>query len=121
MLMRTVWNHPTALDRQTTESINILEASQKPGESLNSKTEWVGAKIPAILVSNPKGVSKSKELSAGDTGDMVEMAPDQRLEINLRNGRRGMKILKYVGDDSEIRYLGDRRRKTGAKNVRMSG
>ena len=63
MLMRIVSKHLTALDRQTTESINILEASKKPGESLNVKTEWGGAKIPSILVSNPKGVSKTRRLT----------------------------------------------------------
>ena len=40
MMMRVISSHLTALDRLTTESIKIMEASRKPGESLNTKTEW---------------------------------------------------------------------------------
>ena len=61
MMMRIISTHLTPLDRQTQESINILEGEKKPGESLNIKTEWGGAKIPGILVTQPKGVAKVKE------------------------------------------------------------
>ena len=59
-LMRILSGHLTPLDRQTIESINIVEAGKTPGRSLNLKTEWGGAKIPGILVSQPKGVSKAR-------------------------------------------------------------
>ena len=38
-LMRILSGHLTPLDRQTTESVNILEAGRTPGRSLNLKTE----------------------------------------------------------------------------------
>ena len=60
-LMRILSGHLTPLDRQTTESVNILEEGKTPDRSLNLKTEWGGAKIPGILVSQPKGVSKAKQ------------------------------------------------------------
>ena len=59
--MRILSGHLTPLERQTTESINIVEAEKKPQEGLNRKTEWGGAKIPGILVTQPKGVVKHKE------------------------------------------------------------
>ena len=42
VLMRVVSRHLTALDRQVTESVNILESGKVPEESLNSKNEWGG-------------------------------------------------------------------------------
>ena len=70
--MRVVSAHLTALDRQTTESVNIVEASRNPGESLNSKTEWGGAKIPSLMIANPKGVSKTKEVAGAEPGQRKE-------------------------------------------------
>ena len=41
-MMRILSTHLTPLERQTNESINILEGEKKPGECLNNKTEWGG-------------------------------------------------------------------------------
>ena len=57
ILMHTISSHLTALDRQAAESVNILEAARIPEESLNQKSEWGGAKIPALLVTSPKGTA----------------------------------------------------------------
>ena len=54
-MMRITSTHLTALDRQITESVNILTIDSKGG-SLNQKTEWGGAKIPSLLAKSPKGV-----------------------------------------------------------------
>ena len=35
-----------------------MEAEKSPEQALNRKTEWGGAKIPGILVTQPKGVAK---------------------------------------------------------------
>ena len=61
-MMRILSTHLTPLDRQTMESVNIIEAERKLGESLNMKTEWGRAKILGILVTQPKGVSRAKKL-----------------------------------------------------------
>ena len=58
VLMRVLSRHLTALDRQVEESVNILEAGKVPEESLNSKNEWGGAKIPSLLLTSPKGIAK---------------------------------------------------------------
>ena len=39
VLMRTISAHLTAIDRQAGESVNILEAAKRQGESLNLKSE----------------------------------------------------------------------------------
>ena len=57
-MMRTISSRLTPVDRQVTESINILEAAKKEEESLNLKPEWGGAKIPSILVHSPRGIAK---------------------------------------------------------------
>ena len=66
-LMRILSGHLTPLDRQTTESINILDAEKTQGRSLNLKTEWGGAKIPGILVTQQKGLSRIKEKEDSNT------------------------------------------------------
>ena len=38
-MLRILSRHFTSLDRQTTESANILESGKNPGEALNQKTE----------------------------------------------------------------------------------
>ena len=60
ILMRILSRHLTALERQVTESLNILKASKTSEECLNLKSEWGGSKLPAIEVSKPKGTSGSK-------------------------------------------------------------
>ena len=46
ILLRVLSSHLTALDRQTTESVNIIQAGMNPGMALNNKSEWGGAKVP---------------------------------------------------------------------------
>ena len=82
------------MDRQIAESINILEAGKTPGRSLNLKTEWGGAKIPGILVTQPKGVSKARSVE--------NQTPTEPQEERFRTSSRrnkGIKRTKYNGDD----------------------
>ena len=52
--MRVVSRHQTALDRLTTEAINILELSRgPPDQDLNSRSEWGQAHIPKLGVTMP--------------------------------------------------------------------
>ena len=46
VMMRITSTHLTALDRQVTESVNILTAGNQKEGALNQKNEWGGAKIP---------------------------------------------------------------------------
>lgn len=100
-IMRIISGHLTPLERQATESINIVEAENRPQEALNRKTEGGGAKIPGILVTHPKGIAKQQK----DRTEMKEDAEEPRNIIvepqtyNSRN-RRGIKRLKYIGDDT---------------------
>ena len=63
--MRVLSRHMTPLDRQVTESLNILKASKVPEECLNLKSEWGGSKLPDLQVTRPKGTSGKKEGSSG--------------------------------------------------------
>ena len=92
--MRILSGHLTPLDRQTTESINIVEAGKTPGRSLNLKTEWGGAKIPGILVSQPKGVSKTKSV---ENRTSVELHQEGS-KMNSKKSK-GIKRITYNGDD----------------------
>ena len=65
ILMRVLSRHMTALDRQVTESLNIITTSKVPEECLNLKSEWGGSKLPDLQVSRPKGTSGKKEDSPG--------------------------------------------------------
>ena len=76
VLMRVVSRHLTALDRQVEESVNILESGKVPEESLHSKNEWGGAKIPSILVSSPKGVAKTQVGGKEGQDNVREELPD---------------------------------------------
>ena len=91
-LMRILSGHLTLLDRQTTESVNILEAGKTPSRSLNLKTEWGGAKIPGILVSQPKGVSKVEEPDS-------RMIKEHKEEKERFVSKKGTKRIAYNGDD----------------------
>ena len=62
VLMRVLSRHLTALERQVTESLNIIKASKTSEECLNLKSEWGGSKLPAIEVSRPKGTSGPKNM-----------------------------------------------------------
>ena len=89
--MRILSGHLTPLDRQTTESVNILEAEKVPGRSLNLKTEWGGSKIPSILVHSPRGLLKSgSSLGEGDhrEEDQEDIEAEQRLHEALRRGQK---------------------------------
>ena len=95
--MRILSGHLTPLDRQTTESINIVEAEKSPEQALNRKTEWGGAKIPGILVTQPKGVAKQTKNATNIEDNKAEF--EVKIESNNKN-RRGFKRMKYKGDDS---------------------
>ena len=100
--MRILSGHLTPLERQTTESVNIVEAEKKPKEALNKKTEWGGAKIPGILVTQPKGVAKQqKEITDTEenTDEVIKINIEPQTYSRNRN-KRGTKRLKYVGDDT---------------------
>ena len=56
--MRILSNHLTAMDRQVTESINILEVARNQTEALNLRSEWAGAKIPGLDVAKILGFSE---------------------------------------------------------------
>ena len=58
VLMRTLYSHLTAMDRQVQEYLNILQEARKQGQCLNLKSEWAGPKIPGLQVSLPKGVAR---------------------------------------------------------------
>ena len=65
--MRVVSRYLTALDRQLTESVNILESEKVPEESMNLKNKWGGAKIPSLMVTSPKGLARQRK--EGDKPD----------------------------------------------------
>ena len=48
VLFRVITSHLTALDRQTSESVNIISSGKNPGENLNNKSEWGGPKFLAF-------------------------------------------------------------------------
>ena len=89
--MRVLSRHLTALDRQVEESVNILEAGKVPEESLNSKNEWGGAKIPSLLVSSPKGVAEN----VGDRKQSQETDTHEHLEGLRKAIARGQKRIRY--------------------------
>ena len=106
------------MDRQVTESVNILAAGKNVNETLNLKTEWGGAKIPSVLVHSPKGLGKqgSAELEEGDMDqeDQETREAGKRLREALR---RGQKRLQYqevvtVEDLHQEQGPGKRRRTT---------
>ena len=67
-----------------------------------------GAKIPGILVTQPKGTARGKEAKTSEEGDQGPGPKEERKEepeqrINWpRGGRRGTKRYKYLGDDSKM-------------------
>ena len=91
VLFRVITSHLTALDRQTSESVNIISSGKNPGENLNNKSEWGGAKIPGLLVSTPKGIASDQEVKE-DKGPEVSWV--------LTSKGRGQKRFKYWGDDT---------------------
>ena len=95
VLMRVVSRHLTALDRQITESVNILESGKVPEESLNSKNEWGGAKIPSLPVSSPKGVAKT----TGNRKQSQETDVPEHLEDLRKAMARGQKRIRYREPD----------------------
>ena len=85
--------HLTPLDRQVAESINIMDSGKVPQESLNSKTEWGGAKIPSILVTKPKRVAAINSDKGEKEEEETESEEWRRLQAAVR---RGHKRLRYV-------------------------
>ena len=100
VLMRVISRHLTALDRQSTESVNILESGKVPEESLNSKNEWGGAKIPSLLVSSPKGTA-GKKTPDEEKDSNLEDRQEESGEILRRAVRKGIKRLQYREADEE--------------------
>lgn len=69
----------------------MLAAGRKPGESLNLKTEWSGAKIPGLLVSNPNEMAKEgRKYGKEETSQNLSAR-----EKNYKAAKRGNKILNY--------------------------
>ena len=59
-----------------------------------------GAKIPGILVTQPKGVAKTKEDQ--DIRAKQDLEQDLEPRVWQRGTKRGTKRLKYLGDDSKF-------------------
>ena len=99
--MRITSTHLTALDRQVTESVNILTAGTQKEGVLNQKNEWGGAKIPSILIKTPKGVAKNTLEKNKDAGPGAGPGSEETLGWYLEEAvKRGRKKLDYVADDS---------------------
>ena len=98
ILMRVTSSHLKPLERQVTESVNILEGNRNPAESLNLKSEWGGAKIPSLLIDTPKGLAKLVE-------ETQEGEPSQETEEIKRRlkeaATRGQKRLEYMEEYAE--------------------
>ena len=62
---------------------------------MNQKTEWGGAKIPGLVVSNPKGIAKEK-IDLATKAEVLEMN-----NKNTNKGGRGQKRVVYLGDDTK--------------------
>ena len=111
IMMRVTSTHLTALDRQITESVNILAGNSG---SLNQKTEWGGAKIPSLLVKSPKGVARlvrSQEIEAEPNKE-----PQWLLEEAVKRGRKRLEYRK----DLKKTPLMTRKRKILQKGARPS-
>lgn len=92
-MMRVTSSHLKPLERQVTESVNILAGNKNPRESLNLKSEWGGAKIPSLLVSTPKGLAKLIE----ETEDGEPSQETQEIKKRLKEAAtRGQKRLEYM-------------------------
>ena len=66
-----------------------------------------GAKIPGILITQPKGVARNKETGAEDQETQGSGAREDKEDLEQkvtwqRGGRRGTKRYKYLGDDSKL-------------------
>ena len=83
--MRVTSLHLKPLERQVTESVNILASNKIPRESLNLKTEWGGAKIPSLLVNTPKGLAKLIEET---TEDVSNQEIQRRLKEAVMRGQK---------------------------------
>ena len=86
--MRALSTHLTPMDRQITESLNIILEARKPGNCLNLKSEWAGAKIPGLQVSTPKGVSRGRKQ------EEVEEETQPQQEILAEAGEGGAKRIR---------------------------
>ena len=95
ILMRGLSTHLTAVDRQIQESLNIILETRKPGQCLNLKSEWAGAKIPGLQVSAPKGISKGRKENKEGQDNQQE---DQE---NLVPGDGGIKRLRKADIQQE--------------------
>ena len=76
--------------------VNILESGKVSEESLNSKNEWGGAKIPSILVTSPKGIARQMKEGekAGQETQSREDLPQHVVDFRSALSR-GQKRLNY--------------------------
>ena len=108
VLMRVLSSHLTSMDRQIQESLNILEEARKPGQCMNLKSEWAGAKIPGLAVNLPKGLAKDRATSASqETGENTqettgEAAQETEIPWNKSPvGHGGSKRIRQPGIEEE--------------------
>ena len=74
-----------------------------------------GAKIPGILVTQPKGVAKSKEEDKENQDSGAKQDLEQVLELASwqKGGKRGTKRLKYLGDETKFNMFSEDEGGTG--------
>ena len=68
-----------------------------------------GAKIPGILVTQPKGVAKIRGEDEENQDPRAKQDLEQMLEPQVwqKGGKRGTKRLKYLGDDSKFNMFSE--------------
>ena len=74
-----------------------------------------GAKIPGILVTQPKGEAKTREEEKENQDSRANQDLEQVLELPgwQKGGKRGTKRLKYLGDDSNFNMFSEDEGGTG--------
>ena len=85
ILMRILSSHLTPMDRKIQESLNILEEARTPGQCMNLKSKWAGAKISGLAVNLPKGLAKDR----GNSGQETEGGTDQETEDSWKKSPIG--------------------------------
>ena len=79
---------------QKTEGPNEGSVKALNKESLNSKNEWGGAKIPSLLVSSPKGIAKTQVTeNEGPEGSKEELP--EHISVFRQAISRGQKRIQY--------------------------
>ena len=78
-LFRIISKHYSPLERQITESVLIEEVASSTEECLNLKSEWEGSKLPALLVTRPKGTSNKGVQEEGDKRQRESQGDEEKL------------------------------------------